>query len=292
MSSFFVKPKNLKKKECSFILRDIDMATLDTKFNMDELSKDLTPIKKTEPKEIKKKKKEKINDENDVNKISGISSINGLYETSLEKLGISSFRKEPLTTILTKEKTKLQTYITMIDLVNKKKLPIKTNIPCHGCRRKFSSQPIGIPIKYYPSEYASKNDPTKIKKLTINERKTLENTDKKDQILFLEYFDCEGIICSFNCIYLAIEESPSPIYKETTSLIPKMYNMIFGIYPVVRITKSPSWKLREEYGGPLNDIEYEKSLQIVQFTDTEQIYKVQKLIHPVGKIFDVKDVKI
>ena len=284
IDSFFsqsgASKKNGKKKtsDLTFTLNNINVAKIDRDFNMEEMKK--------------------LGDNCDI-----IFETEGA--TSLEKLGISSLKKEPMITILPKEKTKFQTYTTMIDIMSKKELPTQTNIPCFGCRRKYKTQPIGIPIKYYPSVYISKKDDTRTKKLTLNDRIKIENIkdvpknqsdsknlDKKDNITFLDYFDTDGLVCSFNCMYLVMEENPSPLYKETTSLIPLLYKMIFGTYPKQKILKSPSWRLRQEYDGPLTDDEYEKCLQTIIFTDMHQIQKVQRLMNPVGKIFDVREIEL
>ena len=90
-------------------------------------------------------------------------------KTSIEKLGISSLSKEPLLTIVVKEKTKLQTFISLFDIVKKTRLPLKTDIPCFGCRRRFTTPPLGVPIEYHPAIYISKNDSTKIKRITRTE---------------------------------------------------------------------------------------------------------------------------
>jgi len=269
VNSFFgqsgIKKTGKKKvEELTFTLKNINMAKIDKDFNMEAMKN--------------------LGDNCDL-----------IFETdegtSLEKLGISSLKKEPIITVFSKEKTKLQTYTTMIDIMSKKELPISTNVPCFGCRRKYKTQPIGIPIKYYPSIYISKNDETKTKKLTVNDRKKLED-DKKKTITLLEYFDTDGMVCSFNCILLLIDENHSPLYKETLSLVPLLYKMIFGEYPKQKIIKAPSWRLRQEYDGPLSDEEYQKCLQTIIFTDMHQVHRVQRLMNPVGKIFDVKEVDI
>ncbi|MDD4930666.1 MAG: hypothetical protein PHG66_00735 [Candidatus Colwellbacteria bacterium] len=271
MASFFGKSKKTVKKkstqeEFTFTLSNIDVAKIDKDFNMEKMKEfgcDIT----------------------------GKNIIFDTEGTSLEKLGISSLHREPITTIVAKDKKKIYSYLSLIDIVSRKKIPEETNIPCHGCRRKFSSQPLSIPIEFHPSYYFSKNDPTKIKRLTTREKEKLE-LDKENNIVELDYFDTEGIVCSFNCIISCIEECPSPIYKKTPYLISMMYKMIFGKYPDQKILKAPSWKMRSEYGGPLSDDEFERSLQTIQFTDTHQCQKVQRVINPVGRIFEVKEIDI
>lgn len=267
MSFFGGKTKKSTKKsseeEFTFTLSNIDVAKIDKNFNMDKM-KDFGCCDKN----------------------------NIVFEetTSLEKLGISSLRREPITTTIAKDKRKIHTYITLIDIVSNKQIPTETNIPCHGCHRKFKSQPIGIPIDFHPSFYQSKNDITKIKRLTTNEK---NNIDKQSlNIVENDYFDTEGIVCSFNCIITCIEDNPSPIYKKTPSLISLLYKKIFDVYPDQKILKSPSWKMRDEYGGPLSDKEFEQSLQTIQFSDTNQCQKVQRLLNPIGKIFDIKEIDL
>jgi hypothetical protein len=273
MTSFFGKSKKtIKKKstqdEFTFTLSNIDVAKIDKDFNMEKMKEfgcDIT----------------------------GKTNIifDGGEGTSLEKLGISSLRREPITTIVSKDKKKIHSYLSLMDIVNGKKIPESTNIPCHGCRRKFTSQPLGIPIDFHPSYYVSKNDPTKIKRLTTRERDILSE-DPENNIVTMDYFDTEGIVCSFNCIISCIEDSPSPVYKKTPYLITMMYKMIFGKYPDQKICKSPSWKLRDEYGGPLSDDEFERSLQTIQFTDTHQCRMVQMVTNPVSRIFELRDIDI
>lgn len=272
-TSFFggKSKKTVKKKsngdDFTFTLSNIDVAKIDKDFNMEKMKEFGC----------------------DISSGKNIIIFDGGEEgTSLEKLGISSLKKEPLTTIVSKDKKKIYTYLSMVDIVSSKKMPDSTTIPCYGCRRKFSSQPLGIPIDFHPSYYVSKNDTTKIRRLTTNDREKLQ-LDPENNIVIMDYFDTEGVVCSFNCIVSCIGESPSPIYKKTPYLISMMYKMIFGKYPDQKILRSPSWKMREEYGGPLSDKEFERSLQTIQFTDTHQCQKAQRAINPIGRIFEVKD---
>jgi hypothetical protein len=269
MSTFFESKKKGKKKandEYNIILQNIDIAKIDKDFNIIDIKN--------------------INDSSEL--IFDVDEKNNT--SSLEKLGIFSLKKQPIITIISKEKTNLKTFITMEDYKSKKKLPITTTIPCFGCHRKFSTIPIGIPLEYHPSIYLSKNDSTKIKKLTLNERKKLgENTN--NDIDILEYFDTDGIVCSFNCIFSAIEDNPSPLYKKTQSLVPQLYKIIFGHYPKEKIIRSPSWKLREEYGGILTDEEFVKNLQMLKIVDMNQVDKIMKSMIPCSRVFKVLELE-
>ena len=65
-------------------------------------------------------------------------------------------------------------YISMKDLATKCSLPKKTSIVCLNDQEQFSCEPIGLPIKYYPSiiesksgDYINKQLITKLKELNL-----------------------------------------------------------------------------------------------------------------------------
>lgn len=235
MTEFFInkKEKPKQKNTTVFTLKNINTTDIDKKYQL----------------------LDKLNDISNTNPVNVYTIEQDI--TSLKKLGISSLQYEPIITTFSKDKTKLQLYPVMWCKSNT--LPETTDIPCFGCRRKYKTCPIGIPINY-------------IKK------------DNRD------CFEVDGMVCSFNCIKLHIKESPSPLYKNTPLLIDKLYFCIFGEYPKEPIHISPSWRQRKEYGGNLSDEEFEKSLQTIKFTDTHQvvdndIYKLKT------RIYEIEDVK-
>ena len=59
-----------------------------------------------------------------------------------------------------------------------------------------------------------------------------------------------------------------------------MYKHIFGEYPTQTIIRSPSWKLRKEYGGPLDDSDYNKFIQSVSIVESKQIKTINNNIKP------------
>ena len=54
-----------------------------------------------------------------------------------------------------------------------------------------------------------------------------------------------------------------------------MYKNIFGYFPNKSFIRSPSWKLRKDYGGNLSDEDYEKFIQnnipIIESKQTKSI---------------------
>ena len=186
----------------------------------------------------------------------------------------------------------------------------ENKIPCYYCRRNFENAPFGLPICYYPSVYIIKNNSQNLKysfnykentiKLNSNEKERLLNIlettqacnmevdsaflktkeNKKDkyndkdchQIVTRQFFETEGIFCSFNCLVSYLEENRNnPLYQNSYNLIYFMYKTIFGVFPQQTIIRSPSWKLRKEYGGPLSDEDYSKYIQNIPIIDSNQL---------------------
>lgn len=235
MTEFFnYKKEKPKQKRTTFVLKNIDPSDIDKKYQLIDKINNLNQIS-NEPTNV-------LPIERDI--------------TSLKTLGISSLQYEPITTIFSKDKTKLQLYPVM--WCKSESLPTQTDIPCYGCRRRYTTCPIGIPIDYH-------------------------NKDGR------HIFEVDGMVCSFNCIKLHIKESPSPLYKKTLMLIDKLYFCIFGVYPREPIVMSPSWRQREEYGGNLSDADFEKCLQTVLITDMNQvsdnIYKLK------SRLYEIEDVR-
>jgi len=105
-------------------------------------------------------------------------------------------------------------------------------------------------------------------------KKNIENCDinnnRYHKILTKDFFETDGIFCSFNCIVSFIEEnSYNPLYQNSNHLIYLMYKHIFGHFPNKPFIRSPSWKLRKEYGGILSDDDYDKFVQTVPIIESK-----------------------
>lgn len=190
--------------------------------------------------------------------ISGLNSVvtekNNTEFTPIDKIGIKDLKKSPLSTYVTKDKIKSLVYVTFEKNIDENEHKCK----CHGCHRYFDSYPLGIPISY-----------------KLNENK--------------EYYLLDSLVCSFNCMYLVLENSYSPIYKNSSFLINKLYHTIYGEFPKQKIIKSPNWKLQKCYGGPLDEDEYAKCFQSILFNDLHTIQKIESCAQRVGRLFDIKD---
>jgi hypothetical protein len=237
---------------------------------------------------IKRRKKEKnVTNEEFVFILYNIDLHNdGLVKSKKEEkiierqIKVSELEIKPMKTIINRDN--IFQYVTMVDVINSP-IPKSTNIPCMGCHRKYKSCPLGVPVKYVPSVLNTVvNDISYSKNLTSREFKKMKtDVEYRDKIVDNDYFITDSIVCSFNCMITVFNERPE-IYRETPLLINEMYKRVFGNYPLAKITKAPSWRLRKEYGGPLSDEEFESSLQTINFIDTGQLRT--KLA---GRIFDV-----
>jgi len=137
--------------------------------------------------------------------------------------------------------------------------------------------------KFNLNEYDTEENNIKGENYCKKENKGIyqfKKNNEKDshKILTKQFFETEGIFCSFNCIVSYLEENRNnPLYQNSYNLIYFMYKILFGYFPQFTIIKSPSWKLRKEYGGPLSDEDYEKYIQNIPIIDTNQFkYHVSK----------------
>lgn len=249
-----------------------------------------------------------------INNIDNIEKSNetNINYTSINKLNFTSLTTEPTLTYIQKDKFKLYNYNIMLDINSEKFLNNENKIPCYYCRRKFDFVALGIPIKFYPSTYViidnslqtskySFNYKENIIRLNKSEKERIINILKKNKELILEkdcnvkehnenkehkiitknFFETDGVFCSFNCIVSYIEENNyNPIYQNSHNLIYLMYKQIFGKYPSQPFMRSPSWKLRKEYGGPLDDDDYSKYIQSIPIVETKLINSIKNNIRP------------
>jgi hypothetical protein len=122
----------------------------------------------------------------------------------------------------------------------------------------------------FEQSVTQETDKNSIKK-NNNEENSDVNNNKYHKILTKDFFETDGIFCSFNCIVSFIEEnSYNPLYQNSNHLLYLMYKHIFGYFPNKPFIRSPSWKLRKEYGGILSDEDYEKFVQTIPIIESKQ----------------------
>tara|TARA_B100000073_G_C23741239_1_gene573773 strand:- start:193 stop:972 length:780 start_codon:yes stop_codon:yes gene_type:complete len=185
--------------------------------------------------------------------------------------------------------------ICMLNHLNSNLLESKTNINCFWCRHKFSTIPLGCPTKYISPQFIKQyyseitKDKYIIKENIIkNKLSQCQDTKSKQDILnYNDYYETDGVFCSFNCCLAFINENYKNIlYRESKLLLSKIYNELFE--SEFNIKPSPSWRLLKDYGGHLTIDEFRNDLYKVTYEDTGNIIKNVPKQLPIGHIFEQK----
>lgn len=186
---------------------------------------------------------------------------------------------------------------TMISHFNNKLIPDTTNIYCFWCRHEFCNIPIGCPIRYVSSQLEKKY----ISEITRDGYQIKENVDcesiEKNTFNHLEnielllhqknYYESDGIFCSFNCCLSFIEENKTnQLYKNSKSLLFKIYRDVFDTSPT-NLIPAPSWRLLKVYGGHLSINDYRQNLNRNQYFEHNKISSRPKF-SPIGILFEEK----
>lgn len=163
---------------------------------------------------------------------------------------------------------------------------------CYWCRHPFETKPIGCPINYISSQ-AVKNYYSEISKdmytikedITVSKRKTVN--DPRISINIKEYYETDGIFCSFNCCKTFIKNNKHDrMYDNSLFLLMKMYNEMMGTTISV-IDCAPHWRLLTEYGGHLSISEFRNSFNKTNYEEHGYI-KITPSFRSIGHLFEEK----
>ena len=250
------------KSTLIFTLKDINISKINSKYGID--------IQNTC----------KITDENpdDTTKLSELNnSDNGAVE---------------LISFLDESKRAHTCNISMIDYNSKKNINL-LRYHCFWCRNPFETKPIGCPIKYIHSQsvkkyhsHISKDIYTIKENITSHKRQELKN-NPNISINLGEYYETDGVFCSFNCCQAFIIDSKHVrLYDNSTMLLTKMYNDIMNT-KTVTITPAPHWRVLEHYGGNLNIIKFRDSFNKIDYEYHGLTKQLPRFI-PIGSLFEEK----
>jgi hypothetical protein len=183
---------------------------------------------------------------------------------------------------LNENKKDLSFNITMMDLCKEEFLPKNTDIKCFWCRNNFDWIPIGCPLKYCSSQlekiyyseitkdkYTIKENISKEKERFIINKINEDNikSSSKFKIINKDYYEVDGIFCSFNCCLSFIDDNRwNPTYKYSKNLLKKIYTEVYNKHPSTLIP-SPSYRLLKEYGGEMSIEEYRKKIGIIRYDE-------------------------
>lgn len=226
------------------------------------------------------------------------TTITELTETAKDtSLDIISFLDET--------KRIYQCNISMIDFISGNNTEKMKGYNCYWCKNSFNSIPIGCPINYVSSKVikkyhseVSKDDYIIKENITKYKRKLLENTDlfvtknkaeiniKKD-----EYYETDGIFCSFNCCKAFIKDNKhNNLYERSDNLLIMLYkdmNSDLQNFENVKINPAPSWRLLKEYGGYMTIDQFRKNFNKCSY-EFKGYIKYTSLFKPLGNLYEEK----
>ena len=169
--------------------------------------------------------------------------------------------------------------ISIIDMNSKLEIEYNEfsifNYSCFWCRHPFKTLPIGCPVDFIPTSARKKyvscinNEEYTILENIIDSQKT---TDNLVSINDRNYYITDGIFCSFNCCQAYINDNPKTMYKNSSSLLLKIYMYYLDIleekYEIdsIVITPAPSWRTLICYGGFLSIEEFRSSFNKIIYT--------------------------
>ena len=146
---------------------------------------------------------------------------------------------------------------------------------CFWCRVQLNDewQPIGCPVKYVPSNviktYYSEITDDKYAisdSVTVNVAQEIQaRNDKRYTIVDKNYYEIDGIFCSFNCTLAFIRDNENnPMYQYSEMLLNQIYRELFGEFPE-NLIPAPHWKMLLENGGTLSLKEFRESFNKVEY---------------------------
>lgn len=163
---------------------------------------------------------------------------------------------------------------------------------CFWCRHPFETSPIGCPIKYITSQMEKKYH-SHISRDTYTIKENITSKCRKDMSkssndLFLkigEYYETDGVFCSFNCCQAWINDNKhNRNYDMSSVLLAKMYNTMMGTKMVV-IVPAPHWRLLEHYGGHLNILKFREGFNKIDYKYHGNTKQVPKFV-PIGMLYE------
>jgi hypothetical protein len=191
------------------------------------------------------------------------------------------------------ESKKLHTcHLSMIDFHSRMEVNL-LRYHCFWCKNPFDTRPIGCPIKYNTSQAEKKyhshisRDTYTIKENITEKRRIL--LDKNDSLTLRvgEYYETDGVFCSFNCCQAWINDNKhNRLYDLSSTLLIKMYNSMMGTKMIV-IGPAPHWRVLEQYGGHLNIIKFRDGFNKIDYECHGNTKPVPKFF-PLGTLFEEK----
>jgi hypothetical protein len=163
-------------------------------------------------------------------------------------------------------------HVCYLSMININGINIRNNhYNCFWCRHSFNNLPIGCPIKYIPNEVTksyysniSKDNYTIKQKITSNRKDVIKDNDEL-MLTQGDYYQTDGIFCSFNCCKSFIHDNKHKrMYDYSDILLIKIYNKIFNLN-CKKISMAPHWRVLQKYGGNLGINEFRNSFNKIDY---------------------------
>lgn len=216
--------------------------------------------------------------------------------TRIDDLDIN--KKNEILSFLDESKRLRKCIVSMIDFNTQKNIVggIKNTYKCFWDKNYFPDniQAIGCPIKYFPSKAKksyhseiSKENYTIVENVSTEKQKYL--SDKKDPKINIEeknFYQTDGIFCSFNCCMAFIncpENKKNPLYRYSETLLLKMF---LDINPdeSLEIMPAPHWRNLIDFGGTLTIEQFRDSFNKVLYVEHGNHYNI--VCTSLGKLYE------
>jgi hypothetical protein len=244
----------------------------------------------------------KVNEKYNISIISNLVNKECELPSNITKINDLTSSHAPRTISFSDEVKRLRICnISMIDFNTKNNINCYNHdYNCFWCHNPFDETigGIGCPIKYV-SNKAIKNYYSEISKdvYTINENITTKCKDRMKinnnvnlKIKEGEYYETDGIFCSFNCCKSFIEDNRHrKLYHQSMYLLTKIYKQIYKIDKIknLQIISAPHWRMLEEYGGNLTIKKFRNNFNKVEY-ENHGVIKLIPEIKPIGMLFEEK----
>jgi hypothetical protein len=155
-------------------------------------------------------------------------------------------------------------------------------------------QPIGCPIRYV-SDQAVKSYYSEISKdtYTIKENITTERAgklekqkDKRVTTIKRDYYLTDGAFCSFNCCMAFIQDEARPLYRDSATLLLKLYNSM-NEEKINEIEPAHHWRKLRVYGGDMTIEQFRENLNKVRYIN-HGLYVDFPRVQSLGMLFEEK----
>ncbi len=148
--------------------------------------------------------------------------------------------------------------------------------------------PIACPIKYIPNTLTKKFHSEITKSEYVLTEPVIKNITVKDKTLTVkenDYYETDGIFCSFNCCLAYINDnSHNPMYKQSKVLLMNIYRNVCSRRKIksCSLLEAPHWRTLTDFGGKLTISEFRNSFDKIEYKYHGKYIKS----FPIGHLFE------